>query len=323
MKKNENARTDDEEKRMLKAIVNAYNSDDADMKGWAIQEMMSRVNGFIGHMIDKHFAVYKKQYYDDMFSEGSIAVVEEMGRFDPDKGTLTTFFTRYILHRISNFIDAEINRSTPYYSNIMNAIKDAKKYFDELHVQPTISDIALHTGLSVKKVEDGLKRIEATNEQYYAVDSDLDAMVKKSFESPEDDILRKERIETLRQALSDLEERDRLILGMRFGVDNEEQKSYSMIGKALGMHPNQVMRSVNRSIRILSANQDLRKLEGIGQTKRKRAALSHSQMSVMPDADILQIYAAIDENTEAEISIKIRSKADTDFEMEEPIILSL
>lgn len=203
MKKNENARTDDEEKRMLKAIVNAYNSDDADMKGWAIQEMMSRVNGFIGHMIDKHFAVYKKQYYDDMFSEGSIAVVEEMGRFDPDKGTLTTFFTRYILHRISNFIDAEINRSTPYYSNIMNAIKDAKKYFDELHVQPTISDIALHTGLSVKKVEDGLKRIEATNEQYYAVDSDLDAMVKKSFESPEDDILRKERIETLRQALSD------------------------------------------------------------------------------------------------------------------------
>ena len=91
MKKNENARTDDEEKRMLKAIVNAYNSDDADMKAWAIQEMMSRVNGFIGHMIDKHFAVYKKQYYDDMFSEGSIAVVEEMGRFDPDKGTLTTF----------------------------------------------------------------------------------------------------------------------------------------------------------------------------------------------------------------------------------------
>lgn len=110
---------------------------------------------------------------------------------------------------------------------------------------------------------------------------------------------------------------------MRFGVDNEEQKSYSMIGKALGMHPNQVMRSVNRSIRILSANQDLRKLEGIGQTKRKRAALSHSQMSVMPDADILQIYADIDENTEAEISIKIRPKADTDFEMEEPIILSL
>ena len=38
MKKNENARTDDEEKRMLKAIVNAYNSDDADMKGWRFRK---------------------------------------------------------------------------------------------------------------------------------------------------------------------------------------------------------------------------------------------------------------------------------------------
>lgn len=304
---------------ILKIIVDSYNTGDKKMRAWAIQEMTSRIKGFIGHMIDKHFSAYKGEYYDDLFSEGFVAVVEEMGRFNPEKGTLTTYFTPYILHKLSNYIDNEINRSTPYYSNIMKSIKEAIKYFEALHVVPTLSDIALHTGLSVKKVEDGLQRIQATNEQYYETDADLDAMVTQTFEGPEQELIKKERTEVLRDAILELDKKDRVILGMRFGIDDGCQKSFATIAKELHIPSNQVMNSINRSLRILGSNYELRRLEGAEHEFRRRKTLRNTEMSKLPDSGMIQLYDDFDDY-EVEVNINIRKKSD---EEDGPIILSV
>lgn len=307
MRTKKDARTKEEERGFIKAIVAAYNSEDANMKAWAIQEMLKKVQGFIGHMIDKHFPTYKKEYYDDLYNEGVIAVIEEMGRFDPDKGTLTTYFTPYILHRLNTFVNVEVNRSTPYYANIMRTIKEAQKYYSELHVKPSVADLALHTGLSVKKVEDGLKRIEATNECHYQSAVELDSMGINTFKSPEEEMLEKERNQLVMNAVSKLEELDRQIIALRFGLYDDNEKSFAEIAKALGLPVNRVMNSVNRSIRIMSTDKGLKNLEN----KRKSSTLSKTELSYMPDESMARVYDCLDDDfdDEFEIGLKVNVKA--------------
>ncbi len=52
---------------------------------------------------------------------------------------------------------------------------------------------------------------------------------------PEDDVFKKELVELTRQALSELPERERLILLKRFGVMGNEEMTLEEIGKILGL----------------------------------------------------------------------------------------
>ena len=234
--------------------------------------------------------------------------MQEMGKFNPDIGTITTYFTPYLLHAMNNYIDNEINRSTPYYANIMKLIKEAVTHFKSQHIVPTTSDIAYYTGLSVKKVEDGLQRIQAINEAHYESEVDLDTMLKKSFDGPEEEILKQERTRTLEKALMELNQKDRVIIGMRFGLTSDPAMSFNTIAKELHMPVNQVQNSVNRSLRILNANRDLRLLEGAGHAYKRHVSLDYTEMSVGPDSDILQLYDDIGEDFDAECSNPIQFK---------------
>ncbi len=321
MRVKKDAKTNEQEKAMLRTIVKAYNTEDPDLKAWAIQEMIRKVRGFVGHMIDKHFPTYKKDYYDDLYSEGTIAVIEEMGHFDPEKGTLTTYFTPYILHRMNAFINNEVNRSTPYYVNIMRQIKKTQEYYNEIQVTPTVADIALHTGLSVKKVEDGLRRIEALNECHYQSTAELDAEITNNvFESPEEEIIKKEQNELLQEALSKLEELDQKIIMLKFGLDDKDEKSYAEIAKALGIPVNRVLNSLNRSIRIMRSDDGLKNLNG----KRRHRSLDKVELAYMPDDT--NFYDCLDEDfdheIEFEVNVKVK-KPENQRQKEEYIILSV
>lgn len=120
----------EKEKQEIRDIVSAYNNGDNDLKAWAIEEMVRRTNGFIGTIINKHFEEFKNEYYGDLHAEGVVAIIENMGGLDIDKGTITTYFTRILIHAMSEFLHSETSRSTPYYANIMRKIKEAQKYYE-------------------------------------------------------------------------------------------------------------------------------------------------------------------------------------------------
>lgn len=135
----------EKEKQEIRDIVSAYNNGDNDLKAWAIEEMVRRTNGFIGTIINKHFEEFKNEYYGDLHAEGVVAIIENMGGLDIDKGTITTYFTRILIHAMSEFLHSETSRSTPYYANIMRKIKEAQKYYESQHITATVTDISLLT----------------------------------------------------------------------------------------------------------------------------------------------------------------------------------
>lgn len=296
----------------VKTIVAAYNSGDKGLREWSMIQMMELTQGFIGHMIKKHFSAFMAEHYQDLYNEGVLAVMESMGGLDLEKGTITTYFTPRILHAMSNYINNETNKSTAYYSNIMNKIKNAIKYFEERQIHPTISDLSLHTGLSIKKIEDGMRRINAVDELHYNTEAELDAVMQTGTGSPEEKYLENERMGILAEALCVLCEQDREIISWRFGFKDGAEKSFQAIAKAMHLPVNQVTASLNRSIRILQSNCGLRNLVGAGPKIYRNHVRNGAEISFVPDQSVMNIYADLDDEEETEITISVNHQQPKD-----------
>lgn len=286
------------DERMRKIMMD-YHSGSTALKNLAVEQMLKEMEGFIGHMIKKHFAAFATECYSDLYNEGVIAILEYMDKFNPDYGTATTYFTRPILHAMSAYVNQITNKSTAYYSAIMNKIRNAVSYFESQEIQPSLSDIAFHTGLSVKKVEEGLKRINAANEYHYTSDAELDSVLQHQTNNPEEDLLEKERNESIGRALGKLGDVDKKIILLRFGFDDGKSKSYSTIAKLVKLPINQVSNSINRSLRILRENPELRAYSTGSALKHKEEVLNNMEITLVPDMEAINIYAelGIDESS--------------------------
>ena len=277
-------------KRMIE-IMNRYHSGNEADRDQAKADLLESIEGFLGMAIKKYVPNYAQEYYHDLYNECVIAVLEAMDQFDPEKGTATTYFTPHLIHALSGFTNSVSNRSSSYYSANMNKIRAALVYFESRQVEPTISDLALHTGLSVQKVEQGLSRIMASDEFHYATEAELDAVLKRESRNPLDEYIEKERFEIMVEALRKLKDEDLQLLMMRMGFDSDRQLSYATIAQKTGQKVDDVKSSIARSIRILGDDKRLMEVLGKEPGQKRQRIMNRNNMELLPDTNMLNRFS--------------------------------
>lgn len=286
-------------KQKMLEIMHRYRTGDPEEVRWAKEALLSEIAGFLGMAIKKYAPNFAKDYYHEMYNECVIAVLENMEKFDPEKGTATTFFTAPVIHALSNYSNMISNKSTAYYSQNMNKIRSALAYFEKIQMKPSLSDLALHTGLSVQKVEQGLNRIYATDEVYIATEAELDAVLKRESKSPEEECIEKERSQILKNAMAGLTKMDRYLLMLHFGFDEDKQLSLATIAKRTGIPVNQVSNSIARSLRILADNTELAALAGKSPARKRQRAVNRTETELLPNTNIINLFGdCLDEDFE-------------------------
>lgn len=298
-----------EKQEKIIAIIEAYNSGDEDLRKWSMEEMLKEIQGFVGKIINKHFYNYKADYYDEMYEAGILAVFENMGKYDPSRGTLTTYFTSYILHEITDFISHETNHSTPYYANMIIQIKEAIKYYESKHKTPSPADIAIYTNLSIRNVQEGLNRIKALDEFRYDQEMDLERQLAEEniycgFDLPEERVIQEELTDVLYEAVQSLCEEDRMVILLRLGIIDGDEKSYNSIARELNMPVNIVMQRYTRGIRVLQNYPPLRELVNPS-LKRNHQKVLNNPLSLTPTENIFALYAELDGEDKEDMRINI------------------
>lgn len=291
----------------MKKVMAAYHSGNPDEKQYAVEQMTNEISGFLGHMINKNFKAFAPEYYWDLYNEGMVAVLTTMSKYNPDMSTPTTYFTFPVIHAMSAFVNSVTNKSSAYYSSIMNKIRGAINYFESIEEKPTVANIALHTGLSIKKVEEGMKRINAVNEYRYETDAELDSVLNEQAKNPEEQILEQEREMLLKNALERLNEIDRKLIMYRFGFDDGTEKSFAKIAKLVNLPVNQVTSSISRSLRILRDSPELSDFQNM-EAKKKREDVLNDMHIILAPTDIVSIYAELGEDNEATIKLSFDSE---------------
>jgi RNA polymerase primary sigma factor len=207
----------------------------------------------------------------DLINEGNIGLIQAARKFDADKNvkfiTYAVWWIRQaILHALSQ--NGATFRLPQKQANVLYRLERSRQALGrELQRTPTMDELADEVGLDVAEVrlllssnqsllslnepvdEEGEAEFGDLLEQYVIPDTD-EKILRKSFESE------------LMAAVSKLSDKERQVLAMRFGLDDDNPLTLREIGETLGISRERVRQIENQALAKLRRSSQVKALAG-------------------------------------------------------------
>ena len=208
----------------------------------------------------------------DLIQEGNVGLIKAAGRFDYSKGyKFSTYATWWIQQSITRAIadKARIIRLPIHMIDSISKIRKATlDLTSELGRTPTKQEIAYRMGLSVQKLTSIIKSAQSTISMDTPATNDeesskiADFIVDNSTITPDSRVSQDNLLENIRTILNQLSQKERDVLILRYGLDNNgEKKTLDEIGSSYGVSTERIRQIETRAIsklKKLCKNEKLR-----------------------------------------------------------------
>ena len=220
---------------------------------------------------------YAKRYrglglsFLDLVHEGNLGLIEAAKRFDPERNvkfiSYAVWWVRQaIFHALSE--GSRAFRVPQKLSGQVSKVGNARDQLAaELERAPTTQEVAQKTELSEGEVE-AILRVSGEDlslSTALSEDGTLelgDTLEQETIPPIELELIKESFAEQIQEMVAQLDEKERQVIRMRFGLDGEEPRTLQEIGEALGLSRERIRQIESKAKEKLRRNQKSQGLRG-------------------------------------------------------------